>query len=74
MTDDKVTFMHCCCEKGNLLSKPIEGKGVKITDITKEDDFTSADTVKHVIRQIKKVRETFSFIAHRALVVQRGSD
>ena len=30
-TDDKVTFIHCCCAKGNLLSKPIEGKGVNIT-------------------------------------------
>ena len=53
-TDDKVAFIHCCCKKGNLLSKPIEGKGVKITDITKEDDFTSANTVKYVIRQIKR--------------------
>ena len=35
VTDDKVTFVHCCCEKGNILSKPIEGKGVKVTDITK---------------------------------------
>ena len=41
VTDNKVTFVHCCCEKGNIISKPVEGQGVKITDITKEDDFTN---------------------------------
>ena len=48
-SDGKVTFIHCCCEKGNLLSRPIEGKYMKIIDITKEDDFTNANTVKGVI-------------------------
>jgi hypothetical protein len=41
-------------KKGNLRSNPVEGKGVKVTDITKEDDFTSVSTVKGVIRQIKR--------------------
>ena len=45
-TTDDVVFVHCCCEKGNLLSKPVEGQGVKITDITKEGDSTNVNTVK----------------------------
>ena len=44
---------------------------MKVTDITKEDDFTNVSTVKDVIKKIiikKKVQETFSFTAHHALV------
>ena len=35
LSDDKVTFIHCCCEKGNLLSRPTEGKDMKVVDIMK---------------------------------------
>ena len=59
VTTDEVVFIHCCYEKGNLLPKTVEGKGVKVTDITKEDDFTNVSTVKYVIKQIKKSRRHF---------------
>ena len=26
---DDIVFVHCCCEKGNLLSKPVERQGLK---------------------------------------------
>ena len=35
LSGDKVTFIHGCCEKGNLLSRPTEGKDTKIVDIMK---------------------------------------
>jgi hypothetical protein len=35
-----------------LLSKPVEGQGLKITDITKEEHFTNPDTVKDVIKKL----------------------
>ena len=57
-TDD-VVFVHCCCEQGNLLSKPVEGQGLKVIDITKEKDFTNPDTAKDIIKQIKRSRRCF---------------
>ena len=36
-----------------MLSKPVEGQGVNITDITKAEDFTNVSTVKYVIKKIK---------------------
>ena len=53
--------MHCCCETGNLLSRPTEGKDMKIVDIMKEDDFTNANTVKGVIRQIRGPGDIFFY-------------
>ena len=73
VTTDEVVFVHCCCEKGNIMSKPIEGQGVKITDITNEDDFTNVNTVKDVLKKIKGPGD-ISFIAHHALVGHRGND
>ena len=65
--------MDCCCEKkGNLLSKPVEGQGLKLVDITKQKDFTNPDTVKDIIKIIRCPGDVFFFV-HRALVVQRGS-
>ena len=49
--DEHVTFIHCCCERGSILSRPTEGKDMKIIDITKEDDFTKANTVRIVINR-----------------------
>ena len=40
-------------KKSNLLSKPVEGQGVKVAGSTKEEDFTNVSTVKDVIRNIK---------------------
>ena len=48
-------------KKGNLLSRPTEGKDMKIVDITKGDDFTSANTVKDVIRQIRGPGDIFFY-------------
>ena len=59
LSDDKVTFVHCCCERGNILSRPPEGKYMKISDVTKEDDFTHANTVKGVTRQIRGPGDIF---------------
>ena len=35
-SDNKVTFVRCCCDKGSLLSRPTEGKDMRTTDVTKE--------------------------------------
>ena len=29
---DDTVFVHCCCGKGNLLPKPVEGQGLKVLD------------------------------------------
>ena len=34
VTTDIVVFVHCCCEKGNILSKPVECQGTQITDMS----------------------------------------
>ena len=60
-------------KKGNLLSRPTEGKDMKIVDIMKEDDFTNANTVKGVIRHIEGTGDIF-FYFNRVLAVRRGSD
>ena len=57
--DEQATFIHCCCERGNLLSRPTEGKDMKIIDIMKEDDFTRTNTVKGVIKQIRGPGDIF---------------
>jgi hypothetical protein len=49
------------------------GKGVKVTDITKEDDVTCVGTVKDVIRQIEGPGDVLC-IAHRALGLRRGNN
>ena len=48
-------------KNANILSNPIEGKGVKVTDITEEDDFTNVNTVTYVIRQIKGPGDIFFY-------------
>ena len=60
-SDDKVIFIHCCCDKGNLLSRPTEGQDMKIIDIMKEDDFTKASTAKGVIKHIRGPGDIFFY-------------
>ena len=57
-----MVFIHCLfVKKGNIPSQPVEGKGVKVTDITKEFDFTNVSTVKYVIKQIKGPVDIFFY-------------
>jgi len=48
-------------KKGNRLSNPVEGKGVKVTDITKEDEFTNVSTVKDEIKHTKCPGDIFFY-------------
>ena len=51
---DKRYFAHCCCEKGSLLSNPVNGATVKIQDATKEQDFTNQqNTAQDIIRKLR---------------------
>ena len=60
-SDEQATFIHCCCEKESLLSRPTEGKDMKIIDIVKEDDFTKSSTVKRIVKQLRGPGDVFFY-------------
>ena len=41
VSEEKRTLVHCCCEKGSLMSRPYVKTPMNFVDITKEDDFTT---------------------------------
>ena len=49
------------CEKENLLSRPTEGKDMKIIDLVKEDDFTKSSTAKRIINQLRGPGDVFFY-------------
>ncbi|MFM7981628.1 MAG: hypothetical protein ACKPKO_20155, partial [Candidatus Fonsibacter sp.] len=54
-------FIHSCCESGSLLSRLVEIDRVKTIDITKEQDFTNARTVKYIIRNLRGPDDVFFY-------------
>ena len=61
---NEYTMIHCCCEHGNLLSRPITSadKQVKFVDISEDEDFTRRDTVDKAIAGINGPGDIFSVV------------
>ena len=59
--DDEHVFVHCCCEKGNLLSDLAYKRRMKSVLITAEDDFTKPETVDSVIKTLRGPGDMFFF-------------
>ena len=56
------TLVHCCSEKGNLLSRPyLPGGAQKFVDITKEDDFTTDKGFMKTISHVQGPQDTLFF-------------
>ena len=51
-TDERYV-VHCCCEKGSLLSNPVNSTNVETHDVTKSQDFTDPKTAQDIIRQLR---------------------
>ena len=58
---DDAVFIHCCCESGILLSRPVSDDRVTIIDVTAADDFTKGSTVRDVIRSIRTAADVFFY-------------
>ena len=55
-------FIHCCCEKGSLLSRPYNPTGPsKFVDITKEEDFTTEKGFSLAIEHVHGPRDSFFY-------------
>ena len=50
---DEISFIHCCCENGSVLSNPVGKTGMIICDITKKSDFTEPNTVCGIMRKLQ---------------------
>jgi len=47
------SFIHCCCEKGALLSRPFPKDSQLMTlEITQEEDFRSESTIRSVVSKL----------------------
>ncbi|MFM7981845.1 MAG: hypothetical protein ACKPKO_21255, partial [Candidatus Fonsibacter sp.] len=58
---NSAVFVHCCCESGNLLSRPVSDDRVTRVDITAESDFTNESTVDRVIKSIRTSANVFFY-------------
>ena len=52
-------LIHCCCERGNLLTRPLPGSSIRMVDITKDEDFTKRETIDHVKSMIRGPGDVF---------------
>ena len=61
VSEEKRTLVHCCCEKGSLMSRPYVKTPMNFVDITKEDDFTTEEGYQKAISSIKGPEDTFFY-------------
>ena len=59
----KYALIHCCCEKGSLLSRPLvrNDSAVRFIDVTKEDDFASGSTLNKVLANLRGPGDMFFY-------------
>ena len=61
VSEEKRTLVHCCCEKGSLMSRPYVKFPMNFVDVTKEDDFTTEKGYQKAISSIKGPEDTFFY-------------
>ena len=62
--DNRHVLVHCCCERGNLLSNPVEqrfGEKLRFLNITKEVDFLTKQALQRVLSSITGPGDMFFY-------------
>ena len=56
------TFIHCCCEKGALLSRPFRhDKRINVVEITQGEDFREKSTIDSVRSKMRGLGDAFFY-------------
>ncbi|MFM7988636.1 MAG: hypothetical protein ACKPKO_55920, partial [Candidatus Fonsibacter sp.] len=54
------TFIHCCCEKGALLSRPFRYDNIiNVVEIMQDEDFREKSTISSVLSKMRGLGDVF---------------